>query len=1332
MKWSRTKFAISMAMVLGLVAFCLPAAQSDAQGSVDVGSTLGSIQDLLADGNEFGLELSMDQSQAYDAFVPVASVLPDELAETNSILEYMKANPDKGFQDFIVDCLSFDGTVTFSGNLFLLGTSSVSGDRTVLDLKASSEIEFDTKEIRNVSAEFEAFEEMRGTVDATLAVRVVFQDSVPVSVTANMGYTIDLKDSRNYNETSMGYEEVELKETSYHETFGFDLSAWADGLTVDQLDTILNGGSETTVSGGMVVRSHRTAESEGTTRSYESGEETHGTFTVGGLISDAEDSGLDVGSMIADIGNGSYFGPIQIFFASMGVYISPDLYYDLTNAFADFVGDLRDSGLLDTYYIVDGSTYNGGLASTVKTGVEGIEVKNVSPYLEIEGDYGIYYEREDGGNYTIGYYDGPGSAPDTINGVPVDDGSTPPANAIEYEGLLYIINGDYAYVFGVAESTPAVYTGSIVHEGVTYTVNQRISDVVLDTLTIRSSGYVSISDSRIGTLVVEGNDSVYLYNVAVTQIRYVGIEYVYLGNLNNVWGLENISFENVRYTSGNLDSTMYVGPGTIYKEYGILYELQIVDHILKAEAVKVDENESVIRIDSVLEIDGAEYQVSIPYNFSTGGASHLVMGSIPSNFRIGPSWIEELIFDNSDAISLEAYSFQGIDTLETVIFQGPVEKISSWAFYDCTEIEAVTFGSTVGMIERRAFGSGLGSVESLTFGDKVGTIKSDAFNGFTRLEMVRFTGFVETLENNAFIDCQKLTAVSFAGGVGSIGKFMDCPLLTYIEVNGNLGKINDYSFDGNRTYTLVDGTLVKASMRIYVDGTVGTIGAYAFRNSSLGSFEVNAGTSEGYAIESIGDEAFSHTDLDRRQMEHLVEISCNTHPSSFYNGYDGTGYDGVSSGFIHDSDIIEVASEDGSFLYSYKFEYDLFKYNGQVCANITGLLIEHNSDSAMDVCIPDSLTSTLRDKQGSIISEASYPIASIAYSGSISYVRDYDLNITIGKNVVFIGSGMSYMFAGHVNLTFAEGSAYYVYAVSDSDLAMVLHGDDDNREIVCVFNTSVVINELTIPDGVSELRLDVFRGCNIKTLNTNEVYSIIGDSGVLDGVEVLILGPNVRNIETTTIPETLTSFTVDPRNEQYVSVDGVLYAFKETYDASSDSYVTELVLFAYPPSMNKGGEFTVPKEVMVNETKYAVSGIANLSFKNSTLNKVTLQDNIDVLDGQPFFSTDITEIVLPDSIQYINSLSFDYSNPTMNVHSVDYKTVWTTDGAVYFMRPESEDRVKTLVTYFGGSSTLVVESGTVLVEIGQMMLREQADDGNGYVALKTIIVRKQRRGSGYT
>lgn len=127
------------------------------------------------------------------------------------------------------------------------------------------------------------------------------------------------------------------------------------------------------------------------------------------------------------------------------------------------------------------------------------------------------------------------------------------------------------------------------------------------------------------------------------------------------------------------------------------------------------------------------------------------------------------------------YAFSG-SSLSTIVIPGSVSTIGDYAFYQCTNLTAVTFQDYVDRngnpqpghtdIGQYAFAE-CTQLEDLTLPNSVKTIKQYAFQKCGALENIVFPTSVERLEANSFIDCTALECITFLypsvafGGTGT-------------------------------------------------------------------------------------------------------------------------------------------------------------------------------------------------------------------------------------------------------------------------------------------------------------------------------------------------------------------------------------------------------------------------------------------------------------------------------------------------------------------------------------------------------------------------------------
>lgn len=218
-------------------------------------------------------------------------------------------------------------------------------------------------------------------------------------------------------------------------------------------------------------------------------------------------------------------------------------------------------------------------------------------------------------------------------------------------------------------------------------------------------------------------------------------------------------------------------------------------------------------------------------------------------------------------VSKPAPWYQYRATIKNVVIGSGVESIGSYAFYNCSKIEAVSIPDTVTEIGTGAF-YGNTSITTLIIPEKVTKIGNAAFNGCTKLNILYFypkkckTAGSESYP--PFSGCSALSTIAFGDGVEIIPDY--CFALTGITsltLPDTVKTVGEGAFYGCKKLINVTlpSTLSTLEYRVFRDCTAlqrvtspalcTTIGAQAFRGcSALTGFTFPE------LVTSIGDEAF--------------------------------------------------------------------------------------------------------------------------------------------------------------------------------------------------------------------------------------------------------------------------------------------------------------------------------------------------------------------------------------------------------------------------------------------------------------------------------------------
>ncbi len=220
-----------------------------------------------------------------------------------------------------------------------------------------------------------------------------------------------------------------------------------------------------------------------------------------------------------------------------------------------------------------------------------------------------------------------------------------------------------------------------------------------------------------------------------------------------------------------------------------------------------------------------------------------------SNFDYVPKGPEDEI--SEEAPEFTKIAFIGDNTITEVIIPEGVEEIGPYAFAGLTALRAVRLPSTLKKIDVGAFYGctslsvveGLGNVKFIN----QGAFESTAING-----NLTFTSTV-AIGDRAFANCPNITGVILSENTQSVGAyaFINNTDLASLTVASERIKLGKYAFSGNVKLGTVSINAAVIPTGTFNDCTnlslvvlgkdVAVIGEYAFRNTAVAKFSVNAG-----------------------------------------------------------------------------------------------------------------------------------------------------------------------------------------------------------------------------------------------------------------------------------------------------------------------------------------------------------------------------------------------------------------------------------------------------------------------------------------------------------
>ena len=575
----------------------------------------------------------------------------------------------------------------------------------------------------------------------------------------------------------------------------------------------------------------------------------------------------------------------------------------------------------------------------------------------------------------------------------------------------------------------------------------------------------------------------------------------------------------------------------------------------------------------------------------------------------GVTWIGDYTFSNcttltsaqiSDSVThIGKYAFSGCSNLTSITLPNGLEDINEHTFYNCT------------------------SLTSITIPNKVRWVCFNAFNGCSSLKNVTMSNGIQVIDDGAFHGCKSLTSITIPSSVWSIADnaFGDCSSLINIDVDKD-----------NQTYSSQDGVLFNKDKTVLINYPIGSertsynipdsvtnIGEYAFADcKNLKSIMVSN------SLTHIGEYAFSG----------CTNLTCVTIPNSV-----------TSIGeyaFSSCKSLTSVIIPDGVTRINESTFRECTSLKSIIIGNGVTVIDRYafdNCTSLLSVVIPDSVTS---------ISDGAFfdceGLKDVYYTST----EDEWNKITIGNdNENLTNATIHYNFEPEPsnkqtgscgdNVTYSLDTETGVLTISGTGKMKDYSGEDSP------FYQNSNIKSVIIENGVTSIGNLAFSSCN--SLIEVSLPSSIISLGVsaFSGCENLMsisIPANVADIQSIAFAgcKKLTSIEVDSNNENYSSINGVLF----------DKNITELV--CYPAGKNDAS-YTVPN---------TVKSFAYGSFYDcENLTSVIIPSGVTSIGGASFWNCkNLKSIVIPKSVTKIDLFSFNGCESLKDIYYTGTQDEW--------------------------------------------------------------------------
>ncbi len=159
----------------------------------------------------------------------------------------------------------------------------------------------------------------------------------------------------------------------------------------------------------------------------------------------------------------------------------------------------------------------------------------------------------------------------------------------------------------------------------------------------------------------------------------------------------------------------------------------------------------------------------------------------------------------SSVTSIGWWTFNGCNSLTTILIPHGVTTIGQGAFSDCTGLSTINIPESVTLIEGHAF-NGCANLTTINIPEGITSIDFHTFEGCSSLSTIDLPDGVTSIGSSAFMDCINLTTLNIPDGVTSIETqtFWGCTNLTTVSIPDSVSSIGINAFLGCTSLTEIN------------------------------------------------------------------------------------------------------------------------------------------------------------------------------------------------------------------------------------------------------------------------------------------------------------------------------------------------------------------------------------------------------------------------------------------------------------------------------------------------------------------------------------------------
>lgn len=629
---------------------------------------------------------------------------------------------------------------------------------------------------------------------------------------------------------------------------------------------------------------------------------------------------------------------------------------------------------------------------------------------------------------------------------------------------------------------------------------------------------------------------------------------------------------------------------------------------------------------------------------------------------------------------VDEYAFYDTDTLLTITIPDSVEAIGNYAFYYCDKATAISLGNGVKTIGDYAFYS-CKALTELNLPDSLESIGKYAYAWCQGITSINTGNGVKTIGNYAFNYCSGLLSAVIGNGVETLGNyaFYSCTKLTDLTLGNNLRSIGSSAFNKCGKISAVS-----------LPDTMETIGASAFKEcSGIKTLSLGSG------VKTIGNSAFmsctgitklvipqSVTSIESNAFSRCGSVETLSLPGSVKEYGDTI--------FSYCTRLYEVVLPNGMkeipngmFLQCGGLTKVVIPESvtkiGDRAFNTCKKLAEVNlpsqltriGDSAFyycqlleDITIPDTVTYLGQNAYYNCTGLTSMKLgAGLETIGGFAFYGCSGItSMEIPDSVVSIGNSAFNRCNNMTEITFGKGLKDFgtmVFNYCDKLQRFIV--DEENPHLSAVggvlFDKDATLlmfypqgkqdSTYTVPSTVTAIGdYGIYSIVTLEELILPDGLETLGDHSLSRNVNLksLRLPKSLREIRDTTFyyGESMTAIDVDPQNETFSSIDGVLF-----------NKAQDTLLFY--PNGRPDAMYVVPDGVknLRSNSFYECKTIEGIDYNNvefigeysmyrcSNLKTVKMGDSVQSVDANAFaYCSSITTITETAALKNIGANAF--------------------------------------------------------------------------------------------